>query len=65
MDVPQVDFSGMVEALLRHGFPRMQIANAANCSRETIRSVRNGMMPSWHVGTAILKLHERVAKGQL
>lgn len=58
------DWQGIVNALLRAGYPKQQIAYAANCSRETVYTLLNGGSPSWHTGEALVKLHRKVAMGE-
>ena len=60
--VDQPDWASLVKCLIAAGYPKSQIAKAANCARETIYTILRGTPPEWRVGQALLKLNRMTSE---
>ena len=58
--IVEPDWAGMIRDLNRRGYAKRQIALAIDSTREAVYSMLRGNTPPWHVGAALLLLHETV-----
>lgn len=62
MDIKEPDWPAIIKKLNAMGYAKLQIALAANCTREWVYAMSRGRTPPWDVGAAVLKLVEVAEK---
>lgn len=55
-EVTEPDWPAMINELVRSGYAKMQIALAANTTREWVYAMLRGTTPPWDVGVSVLRL---------
>lgn len=55
-DLEEPDWAALVNELVRHGYSKLSIATACNCSREWIYAMMKGRTPFWNTGQCLIKL---------
>ena len=61
--IVEPDWAAMIRDLNRRGYAKRQIALAIDSTREVVYSMLRGNTPPWHVGAALLLLHQTVRSG--
>jgi hypothetical protein len=61
-DIERPDWTAVINGLIKAGYPKNQIALAANCTREMVYSMLRGNTPPWDVGAAVLRLAAHAAE---